>query len=156
VTASVQRYTKDLVEQRGWASGSSLENRFALRLSRLGVTPNDLVQQHRVGTYKIDFADPDVRLGIEADGFYHRMPGAAERDRRRDAWLLTQGWHVFRIADDCEDGELESRLCCAVLLIREERTYQGLPWKRHQATRKKTQPSRLAQVLGCPPVTSTA
>jgi very-short-patch-repair endonuclease len=145
---AVDRYTRSAVEARGWASGSSLENRFALRLNRIGVRATDLVQQHTVGAYRIDFADPDVFMGIEADGFFHRMPGASERDRERDAWLLTQGWHLFRIADDCDEPELEQLLCCAVLLIREERVYQGLPWKREPRSRKQAKPSRLAQIAG--------
>jgi very-short-patch-repair endonuclease len=149
MNAIVDRYTKQLVEEKGWRAGSTLENRFALRLHRIGIRPTDLLQEHQVGSYRIDFADPDVFLGIEADGFFHRMPGAAEKDRERDAWLLTQGWHVFRISDDCDEHELEERLLCAVLLIREERIYQGLPWKREpRRTRKQTKPSRLAQLAG--------
>lgn len=152
MTASIDRYTKLAVETRGWASGSSLENRFALRLSRIGIRPGDLVQQHRVGRFCIDFADPDVFLGIEADGFYHRMPGARERDRERDAWLLSQGWFLFRIDDQCEEPELEQHLHAAVLLIREERVYQGLPWKRQPTDRvKKPKPSRLARAHGYTP-----
>lgn len=148
MTAAVHRYTKQIVEKQGWTPGSTLENRFAMRLHRLGVRPTDLVQQHSVGAYRIDFADPDVYIGIEADGFFHRMPGAAESDRERDAWLLTQGWYLIRISDDSEDDELEERLCCAVLLIREERIYQGLPWERDPRSRKKTRPSRLAVAAG--------
>lgn len=155
MNAAINRYTRQAVEARGWTSGSSLENRFALRLSRIGIRPPDLVQQHTVGRFRIDFADPDVCIGIEADGFYHRMPGAPERDRERDAWLLSQGWFLFRIDDQCEEPELEERLLAAVLLIREERVYQGLNWKRHPGERyKRTRPSRLARAHGyTPPAT---
>lgn len=142
------RYTRSVIEERGWTPGSTLEDRFVLRLHRLGVRPAHLVQQHPVGAYRIDFADPDVLIGIEADGFFHRMPGALERDRERDAWLLTQGWYLIRISDNGDDAELEQRLCCAVLLIREERTHQGRPWLRDPAARKKAEPSRLAIVAG--------
>lgn len=147
MNAAIARYTKQAVEARGWQAGSSLENRFALRLARLGLRPIDLVQQHRVGTYRIDFADPDVLIGIEADGFYHQMPGAADRDCRRDQALLEQGWFVFRVTD-CDDAELEKQLLAVVLLLREERIYQGLPWKREAVNRKTPKPSRLALAAG--------
>jgi very-short-patch-repair endonuclease len=152
MNAAVNRYTRQIVEQRGWCAGSSLENRFAFNLSRIGITPTDLLQQHTVGRYRLDFADPDVRIAIEADGFFHRMPGKPERDAERDAWLLTQGWYVIRISDEeAEDAELQQRLLCAVLLIREERAYQDLPWKRDRSLeyrRKQPKPSRLAYIAG--------
>jgi hypothetical protein len=122
MNAAIAQYTRQAVEAKGWLSGSTLENRFALRLSRIGIRPPDLVQQHPVGRYRLDFADPDVLIGIEADGFYHRMPGAAE---------------------------LEERLCAAVILIRDERRRRDLPMHRTQvAPWKKAQPSDLAIACG--------
>lgn len=147
--SAVDRYTKTIIERRGWQSGSSLENRFVARFSSFNVRPSDLVQQHQVGRYRIDFADPDVLMGIEADGFFHQMPGAAERDRERDAWLLAQGWYLIRIADHPDDEHLAERLLAAVLLIREERVFQGLTWERVPKNRRTPpRPSRLAIAAG--------
>lgn len=122
-----------------------------MRLHRIGVRPGDLLQQYPVGRYRLDFADPDVLIAIEADGFFHRMPGAAERDRKRDEWLLSQGWFLFRISDG-SDSELEERLCAAVILIRDERRRRDLPIKRTNiAAWKKAQPSQLAVAHGYRP-----
>jgi very-short-patch-repair endonuclease len=145
---AVDRYTKQAIEGKGWIPGSTLENRFLFHLNRIGARPSDLVQQHTVGRFRIDFADPDVLIGIEADGFYHRMPGAAERDKARDSWLLQHGWFLFRISDDCAEQDLQERLASALILLREERIYQGLPWKRQPGMRRSTRPSRLARIAG--------
>lgn len=154
MNAGIQRYTKMVIEGKGWQSGSTLENRFVAHLSRLSVRPGQLLQQHQVGAFRLDFADPDVLMGIEADGFYHQMPGAAERDRSRDAWLLEQGWYLFRIPDEQDDYALQLRLHAVILLIREERVYRNLPWLREPRTtyrNPRPKPSRLAMAAGHTP-----
>jgi hypothetical protein len=49
-----------------------------------------------VGPYFLDFGDPLLRIGVEADGAaYHNV----ERDRRRDERLWNDhGWRVFRVS----------------------------------------------------------
>ena len=107
----VERITADQVVAAGWRAGTTLENRVAHRMMRWGYTTGDakdpraVVQQHRVGNYRLDFAWPMQRIALEADGWHHRSPEGAERDARRDAWLRSQGWLVFRVDDqDGEDG----------------------------------------------------
>lgn len=49
--------------------------------------------QYPVGRYVIDFADPKRLIAIECDGSaFHD----ADRDARRDAYLIEQGWTVYR------------------------------------------------------------
>jgi hypothetical protein len=49
------------------------------------------------GGCEVDFAWPDERLIVEADGWrYHRTRKAFEDDRRRDQLLALAGWHVLR------------------------------------------------------------
>jgi very-short-patch-repair endonuclease len=51
----------------------------------------------RVGPYEVDFLWGDRRLVVETDGFRHHSDRSAfERDRARDAHLLTRGFRVFR------------------------------------------------------------
>lgn len=53
------------------------------------------VQEARVGRYRVDFLLQDGRVAMEVDGdYWHRD---AEKDRRRDAFLLGQGIRVVRI-----------------------------------------------------------
>jgi very-short-patch-repair endonuclease len=50
------------------------------------------VQQHEVGTYRVDLAYPDHAVFIEYDGFdFHRDRTSFDRDRRRDNTLQLQG-----------------------------------------------------------------
>lgn len=58
-----------------------------------------LVSQHQVpGTrYRLDFALPDLRIGIELDGFAsHSSTADIARDRRRQRNLEAAGWRVIR------------------------------------------------------------
>ena len=55
-------------------------------------------RQHPVGTYVLDFYCPAAKLAVEVDGQIHSETDQADRDRRRTAWLATQGIAVLRIA----------------------------------------------------------
>lgn len=50
-------------------------------------------RQHPVGSYVLDFACPEHRLVIEADGGQHLH---SEHDALRTAWLERNGWRVVR------------------------------------------------------------
>jgi very-short-patch-repair endonuclease len=55
-------------------------------------------RQHPIGAYVLDFYCAEARLAVEVDGQVHANPDRAEHDRRRTAWLATQGIGVLRIA----------------------------------------------------------
>ncbi len=53
------------------------------------------------GRYRLDFAlldDGNMKIAIEADGheFHERTKDQAERDKRRDRYLQSDGWKVLR------------------------------------------------------------
>src|SRR5579864_8634919 len=50
-------------------------------------------RQHPIGNCIVDFACTQHRLIIEADGGQH---ADNENDRRRTAWLESEGWRVLR------------------------------------------------------------
>jgi very-short-patch-repair endonuclease len=52
---------------------------------------------HPIGKLVVDFYCATIRLVIEIDGIAHDMGDNPERDRRRDAWLRSQGFDVVRI-----------------------------------------------------------
>jgi len=67
-------------------------------------------RQHPIGCYILDFYCPAAKLAVEVDGAVHGTPGRIAHDRRRTAWLETQGVTVLRypalsIRDDL-DGVL--------------------------------------------------
>jgi very-short-patch-repair endonuclease len=65
--------------------------------------------QYRIDAYYVDFAFPDIRLAVEADGAAYHSEERKERDRRRDGFLRSRGWAVMRFhgttiyhkADNC-------------------------------------------------------
>jgi len=74
-----------------------------LRHDQLGVR---FRRQHPVGPYIADFACRPLRLIVEVDGGQHAdSPG---RDRRRDAWMASQGYTVLRFWNHLVLGDLEA------------------------------------------------
>lgn len=53
--------------------------------------------QHPIGSIILDFYCPAAKLAVEVDGRTHWDEDAIQRDRRRDAWLASQGIAVTRI-----------------------------------------------------------
>ena len=54
-----------------------------------------------MGTFIVDFALPDHRLVIEADGVYwHSTDTQKEKDARKDHWLNAKKWAVMRLTGD--------------------------------------------------------
>ncbi|MBU6268188.1 MAG: DUF559 domain-containing protein [Sphingomonadales bacterium] len=54
-------------------------------------------KQHPIGNVVVDFFCAQARLVIEIDGISHDMGERSVRDRRRDAWLHSQGYEVVRV-----------------------------------------------------------
>jgi very-short-patch-repair endonuclease len=93
---------RGLLEARlpGFDPGDSdMELRLVRWLSAAGLTPP--VQQHRVRvggtTYRLDLAYPELKIGIEYDGWDpHRTRSAFDGDRRRQNPLELRGWLMLR------------------------------------------------------------
>ena len=56
----------------------------------------DPIPQFYIQGYYADFAFPDVRVAVEADGAVHEDVAQKEHDRKRDWILKRQGWTVKR------------------------------------------------------------
>jgi very-short-patch-repair endonuclease len=52
-----------------------------------------------IGPYVVDFAWLSARIVIEVDGASHELPGRAEHDLQKDAFLRSRGFHVIRVRD---------------------------------------------------------
>lgn len=118
MTAVVARYTKAAVVDKGWLPGTDLENQVALHLSSMRIERP--VQQYRAGRYRLDFAWPQVRIALEADGWYHRSPEGAAKDRQRDSWLRSQNWVVFRVDDEHGETAIRQQVYRVCRLVRAE------------------------------------
>jgi very-short-patch-repair endonuclease len=58
--------------------------------------------------YSIDFAMPDLKLGIEVDGaLFHSTPDQIASDKKRDGKLAQMGWTILRFTD--KEVETKSR-----------------------------------------------
>jgi len=75
-------------------------------------------QQFRVGRFRLDFAWPGLKIALEADGWWHRSPEGAVKDRQRDSWLRSQGWLVFRVDDEHGEGVLAAQVARVARIVR--------------------------------------
>ena len=74
-----------------WMSPIEVDLYDAMR--KEGLSPNPQV---RIEAYYVDFAFPDIKLAIEADGAAYHSDDRKERDRKRDGFLWSRGWTVKR------------------------------------------------------------
>lgn len=49
--------------------------------------------------YKLDFAHPTSRLGLEIDGSSHTAAARKAQDRKKEAKLASLGWSVYRLSN---------------------------------------------------------
>lgn len=69
------------------------------------------VCQFRIGRYRLDYAWPAWRVGVELDGPWHLTVDGRRRDRQRDAELNDWGWSTIRLRiDDRWDVDAIARL----------------------------------------------
>lgn len=105
-SAAMRRVLEQRSKGGAAATESVLETRF-LRLLRSGRVPLP-EPGYKVGPYRLDFAYPHIRLGIELDGYaFHSSKTAWERDLRRQNELLALGWTLLRFTwtDVTQRGE---------------------------------------------------
>jgi very-short-patch-repair endonuclease len=74
-----------------WMSPIEAELYDAMRKEGLSPYP-----QFRIEAYFVDFAFPEVKLAIEADGAAYHSDDRKERDHKRDGFLWSRGWTVKR------------------------------------------------------------
>ncbi|MFI1227592.1 MULTISPECIES: endonuclease domain-containing protein [unclassified Streptomyces] len=79
-----------------------MEKTFWQTCRRLGLQElRGLKPQHPVfgGRYRLDFALPERKIGIELDGStWHSSPEAFTRDRARQRELELDGWRIIRFS----------------------------------------------------------
>ncbi|HEY8216932.1 MAG TPA: type IV toxin-antitoxin system AbiEi family antitoxin domain-containing protein, partial [Acidimicrobiia bacterium] len=74
------------------------------------------VDEHR---FVLDFAYPERKIGIEADGFdVHRQRSTFDGDRSRQNLLVLAGWLVLRFTSNSPEPEIVDRVRRALLVDR--------------------------------------
>lgn len=105
------------------ASASPIETRFwntyrQLRLPALA----GLVPEHRAHGFRIDFALPGRKIGIELDGFAtHSSTADIAKDRRRQRVLEGHGWYIIRFGGSEVHHDAEGCVRQAAYLIEHAR-----------------------------------
>lgn len=79
-------------------TGSDLEELFAqqLHLTKLS-KPTRQYPYLRGSRHSLDFAWPDLMLGVEVQGMAHRVKGRFQDDIKKRAKGLLQGWRVLEV-----------------------------------------------------------
>lgn len=87
-------YSRPATDQNRDKCESPIERRLYDTLRNNGYVVTTQVQE---GPYRIDIALRGAKIAIECDGkAYHSSPSQKAHDRKKDAYLRTQGWKVLR------------------------------------------------------------
>ena len=112
------------IAEKAAASGleSPAEEAFWRALTRGGHRELEgVVTQFRVGKYRIDFALPEKRIGIEIDGFrYHSSQADIVSDRQRQRALEHAKWRIVRFAAKEVFDDADECVRQAALWIRQQ------------------------------------
>jgi len=101
---------------------SVAEEVFLETWQREGFAGSDLVREHRfhpVRKWRLDFAFPSAKLGIEIDGRgRHQTVNGVRRDCEKHNTALLLGWRILRFpATDKQQAEQWVELTCELLTM---------------------------------------
>ena len=65
-------------------------------------------KQHPIGPYIVVFACTQTHLVVEVDGDTHSTDAELEHDRKREVYLTSHGWRVFRVTNEDVYRRLDS------------------------------------------------
>jgi very-short-patch-repair endonuclease len=85
---------------------TSIETKLYQELEKRKVT---FVKQQVVdGLWVVDALIPGARIAIECDGAYwHSLPEMVERDKKKDAYLKSRGYQVFRFPEEAINADVK-------------------------------------------------
>jgi hypothetical protein len=86
--------------------------------------------------YKLDAGNPDLMIGIEADGYSHKVKVRKAQDHKKDGFLTALGWTVLRfsnqeILDWISTGMPREHLVSTILL---SKGIRPLAWRESSST----------------------
>ena len=81
-----------------WNNKSSYPEKFFMKVIKNEFDDKNYQREYNVGIYSLDFAWVDKKKVIEIDGAQHqRFEEYKERDKRKDQFLIKEGWKILRI-----------------------------------------------------------
>jgi very-short-patch-repair endonuclease len=96
-----------------------------LRLHQFG--PYRFRRQHPIGPYIADFACVMHRFVVEVDGDTHSTEEERAHDHRRDQYMRSRGWRVFRVTNEDVFKRLDMVLAGIALHMPPPRPSAGPP-----------------------------
>lgn len=91
---------------------TSIELTIQNKLMEFGISHTTQLRQY---IYLIDIAIENHKIAIECDGdYWHSLPKAKERDKRKDKYLKSKGWKVIRFSETNINNNLS--WCLSILL----------------------------------------
>jgi very-short-patch-repair endonuclease len=122
-------------------SRSKLETELEFQLQSAGAFCRSEYRPFKERLWRIDFAWPDLSLGIEVDGSVHRIKSRFHGDLEKNAALLLAGWRILHVGrEQIKNGKaLEWVLC----LLRGSSTTVLDFWVRRTESRKRLTKSYL-------------
>ena len=112
---------------------SPIESKLYEAMRQEGLSPTP---QYRIEAYFVDFAFPDIKLAIEADGVAFHTSERRERDRNRDQFLVRRGWTVKRFYGTTIHQKAGN---CAYVIKQEVDTRRGQALARTRQKEKERQ-----------------
>lgn len=102
-------------------------------------------KQFPIGNFICDFYLPKLNIVIEADGdYYHSLPGAKERDARKDEYLKSLGYKVMRFGESVIKKDIVGvKNELVTVFANHEGNYILSEGEVTQAVKVKTAPDRL-------------
>lgn len=86
-------------------SPTSIEISIKSLLDNLGI---DYTEQEPMSSFSCDFFIPSARLVIECDGdYWHSLPKAKARDKRKDKWLAENNYNIVRLPEHKINKDIE-------------------------------------------------
>ena len=69
-------------------------------------------------SYKVDIAEPLLKIGIEVDGWVHELPARREKDAKKEALLTDFGWRILRFINKEVLQDLEAAVLVVMTTVR--------------------------------------
>jgi very-short-patch-repair endonuclease len=95
-----KQYLKLHPYENAWKRGtiSYGEKLFKNLIERLNLTEKyDIIREFSIYPYYLDFAFLNIKLNVEIDSSIHWTEKGLKYDSKRDKFLISQGWKIYRI-----------------------------------------------------------